>query len=275
MLYEGVQVYFSNIENLQDRIWLSEGIEQAFGQHSPDFSYHVDAVKPRQPWRPPTRKEWEVLVRADKPAKQNFFNHIAVLPLPEEIIHLLEKHKVYALSSKEDVLQFNQTESFLTTSSHLRRFIDTLRFSEEKNSCYFYFAEKPNLEVVTLGYQKERVGMHIDNRGRMDLSQADTGPNIILANLGQQDRYFIYINQTAANLKRIIELNGGSLKKGFSSEYIHKDFQTWLPDYPVVKLRIKPYEAYIAPAENIIHDGSTEGTTKPSVKFMAEGYYWL
>jgi hypothetical protein len=34
------------------------------------------------------------------------------------------------------------------------------------------------------------------------------------------------------------------------------------PTYPVVRLRIGPGEGYIAPTENVIHDGSTIGMTK-------------
>ena len=37
------------------------------------------------------------------------------------------------------------------------------------------------------------------------------------------------------------------------------NFMRCFPDYPVIRLRIAPNEAYIAPTENIIHDGSTLG----------------
>ena len=37
------------------------------------------------------------------------------------------------------------------------------------------------------------------------------------------------------------------------------------PDYPVVRLTIRPGEAYIAPTENLIHDGSTLGMTSPDL----------
>jgi hypothetical protein len=36
--------------------------------------------------------------------------------------------------------------------------------------------------------------------------------------------------------------------------FLHK-----FPEYPVVRLAVLPGEAYIAPTENMIHDGTTEG----------------
>lgn len=37
------------------------------------------------------------------------------------------------------------------------------------------------------------------------------------------------------------------------------------PDYPVIKLRIAPGEAYIAPTGQIIHDGTSMGKQYPDV----------
>jgi hypothetical protein len=47
------------------------------------------------------------------------------------------------------------------------------------------------------------------------------------------------------------------------------------PDYPVVKLRIRPGEAYIAQTENLIHDGSTLGQRGFDLAFMADGFFTL
>jgi hypothetical protein len=36
-------------------------------------------------------------------------------------------------------------------------------------------------------------------------------------------------------------------------------FMSTFPDYPIVRLRLRPGEAYIAPTENVLHDGSSTG----------------
>jgi hypothetical protein len=38
---------------------------------------------------------------------------------------------------------------------------------------------------------------------------------------------------------------------------IARDFMRHYNDYPVVRVMIRPGEAYLAPTENIIHDGSS------------------
>jgi hypothetical protein len=34
-------------------------------------------------------------------------------------------------------------------------------------------------------------------------------------------------------------------------------FMSAFPDYPIVRLRLQPGDAYIAPTENILHDGNS------------------
>ncbi len=45
------------------------------------------------------------------------------------------------------------------------------------------------------------------------------------------------------------------------------------PDYPVIKVRVAPGEAYIAPTENMIHDGSTVGKQYPDIHLTLFGYF--
>jgi len=44
-----------------------------------------------------------------------------------------------------------------------------------------------------------------------------------------------------------------------SASLIGKSFMSTFPNYPVVRVRLRPGEAYIAPTENILHDGSSAG----------------
>jgi hypothetical protein len=49
----------------------------------------------------------------------------------------------------------------------------------------------------------------------------------------------------------------------------------YYPEYPVVKLRIAPREAYIAPTENMIHDGCTVDKNRPDLKLMFLGHFGI
>lgn len=67
-----------------------------------------------------------------------------------------------------------------------------------------------------------------------------------------------------------LEINrvaGGNLN-GIGSAFMIRS-----PNCSVVRLRIRPKEGYIAPTENIVHDGSSEGTVSPSSQFIVMGNF--
>jgi len=67
---------------------------------------------------------------------------------------------------------------------------------------------------------------------------------------------------------------------GFAIEEINLDNIAYLffkhfPEYPVVKLLQYPYEYYIAPTDNILHDGSTLGMKTQDVTLIYLGHFNL
>ena len=55
--------------------------------------------------------------------------------------------------------------------------------------------------------------------------------------------------------------------------YVGHRFMRARPEYPVIRLRINPGEAYILPTDNLIHDASTEGKTFPDITLTFLGYF--
>jgi hypothetical protein len=51
------------------------------------------------------------------------------------------------------------------------------------------------------------------------------------------------------------------------------DFMRSFPGYPVLRVRIRPREAYIAPTDNLIHDGSSVGKNYPDIAVHLLGYF--
>ncbi|MFC0186433.1 hypothetical protein SAMN04515674_10686 [Pseudarcicella hirudinis] len=276
MLQEGIKIYFDFQEPLEHRIWLSGGTESVKGRSTADYPYSELAIKPMKPWRAPSEKEIKMLVANDVPKNEDFSSNIAVTKIPEELIKQLQELGVSDLKSKESVLSFYKTQAYEKSFELIDEFVCKYQFSAEKKAYYNYFVDQPDLDVVTLNYNKERVGLHIDNRDQLSVYDSQNGTSIFLLNLSSEDRYFLFVNQSASNIiDWIQDKKGEKLPGNYTVEYINKDFSDCFPEYNVVKLRIKPYEAYIAPAENIIHDGSTEGSSLPGLKFMAGGYFWL
>lgn len=276
MLKDGIKIYFDFPDSLEDRIWLSKGTESAKGHYSVAYPYNDLAVMPSKPWRKPSIEETETLFTKDRPNTDVYSDYVGVTKLPESLIEELQTLGIEQLQSKEAVLAYYKTPNYAKSFSLLDRYITSYSAVNQEISYYNYFVDHPNLDVVTINYNKERIGLHIDNRDQLSVYDAEKGTNIFLINLSKEDRYFLFVNQSASKIIDWIEKkNNRKMSQDYTVEYINKDFSDNFPDYSVVKLKIKPFEAYISPAENIIHDGSTEGSTLPGLKFMAGGYFIL
>lgn len=91
--------------------------------------------------------------------------------------------------------------------------------------------------------------------------------NRIGVNMGTQDRYLLFVNITIDRIASIV-MGDRSMRSvvAFFARY---------PDYPVMRLRTRPGEAYLAPLENLIHDGSSDGSSDPDIAFVACGVFSL
>jgi len=103
--------------------------------------------------------------------------------------------------------------------------------------------------------QDARFGLHFDRWDRLPVDELEVSSNRVSINLGPSDRYFIFLNQTASGMAAILERENLHVERDVRA--IGRAFMSAFPDYPVVRLRLRPGDAYIAPTENILHDGSS------------------
>ena len=71
-----------------------------------------------------------------------------------------------------------------------------------------------------------------------------------LLNIRYEDKQEILLKYYSDYLLTHPQIHPDDIRQNFLQKY---------PEYPVIKLRVAPDEAYIAPTENIIHDGCTFG----------------
>jgi hypothetical protein len=81
----------------------------------------------------------------------------------------------------------------------------------------------------------------------------------------------VFVNRPLAQLARDLGLStdpatvrAGALGTAFLSRF---------PLYPVLLVRLRPGEGYVAPTENIVHDASTEGATAPDLAYTYHGRF--
>lgn len=116
-----------------------------------------------------------------------------------------------------------------------------------------------------------RTGLHVDSWYDAPLARRHGSPGRLCLNVGKSDRWFLFVNRPLAQIGRDLGLAGAEAQV----DDLARRFLERFPNYPVVRVRIAPGEAYIAPTENLIHDGSTVGTAAADLSYTYRGHFRL
>lgn len=114
------------------------------------------------------------------------------------------------------------------------------------------------------------IGLHLDNWDGLPLEDRHEARNRVCINIGPAERYLLVVPTTITECIRngilLPEVNHGEAKDAFFSVLKHPS---------LVRVRVSPGQAYIAPTENIIHDASTDGVMQPTYTLTARGFFEL
>jgi hypothetical protein len=133
----------------------------------------------------------------------------------------------------------------------------------------------PGLATVTWDPSRGGfIGLHLDSwYGPNPPPERAAAPGRISINLGDEERYFLFCNLTIADMaKGLATLDPSDLIAGGAGA-LARAFLRRSSSYPIVRLRVRPGEAYIAPTENICHDGSTEGQSGWDLSLTIRGRF--
>jgi hypothetical protein len=128
----------------------------------------------------------------------------------------------------------------------------------------------PNLRTVTRD-SGEGIGLHVDEWFRSRTGPRAERPGRLVLNLGRQARSFFFINIPVDKMRSYIEIN--RLPENLGGSEIGQCFMQSHPRYPVIRLTIAPGAAYIAPTENLVHDGSSAGNSNVDIAAHVLGFF--
>jgi hypothetical protein len=245
-----------------NRIELSSGTRVADVRDTVDLinssAYEEGARLPREPWRRLTEDEAESLIAASAPS--DMATSIAVVKLPGEFSN-----------DVRDAIRSGDNESL---EVNLLRPLRTICQLGEPLHCIGPSKNPPNLKTVTINRDINRYnGLHVDNWDQVDLDSRHLATNRICVNIGRQDRYLLFLPLSLMHVSVTLSReNGPQWVAPRRYTLIGRQFMERFPDVPVVRCRIAPGEAYIAPTENLIHDGSTVGQSQMDEQFTLRGH---
>lgn len=257
-------------KGINDRIELSNGVECVSSLNG--IACRAPVYVARKPWRRPSREEMSRLLASEK--DDNNYQFVSITPVPDFLKKQFEEIALYKCATVMEVNRVTQTPAYLKALQDTVTFYE--KIAAEKNAAiphHIYFGE-PNLPNNT--YNKKEnyfIGLHLDSWEQKASHERAAARNRICINLGKEPRWLLFYNVGYMDMGRMAGFAESFLHKPHNPyEVLYKFFDMYA-DYPVLKIRIDPYEAYIAPTENIIHDGCTEGTVHKDINLAIRGYY--
>jgi hypothetical protein len=136
------------------------------------------------------------------------------------------------------------------------------------------------LPHTTVNPSTERhVGLHFDSWDRLGPLDRDRGTNRLCVNLGIGARHLLFVPKAAAVVlqefasKHLDVFTPEALQDSTGRFDLARRYLEAFPEQPVLRIRVLPGEAYVAPTENLIHDGSSEESIDRDISVTVRGFF--
>lgn len=275
-LAEGVKLIMNGL-TCSGKVFINDGVQLgAKVKTNGSLTYDIDAYIPRHTWRDLNKFEIRTLL-ADGYEQIDYAKSILISKLPDSVI---EKIKILDLGRCDDFSSV--LYSFKKHNNEVAEFQDDiiqllLQYSRIHEDLSFHriVFNPPSIETLTYYIDENKlkfVGFHIDRSTVFDFYSVEKSKNRICINVGVEDRIVYFINLTINQMRNILLEYGKITADALTPDNIGNYFFQEFPDYPVVKVLQGPYEYYIMPTDNVLHDGSSIGKNKHDICLVYLGY---
>ncbi|KAF3884617.1 MULTISPECIES: hypothetical protein [Nostocales] len=279
---EGTKVVLdTNVVSQSPRIWLSSGTTREIQPLPEHIKYRPDSFVPKEPWKEPNPTEYHRL-GINEPLSHlsswDLGSYIGVCRFPDEILAPLEVI-LEELNTRTKTLQYyppaNTHPEYQSAMTKIINYLSYYCLSHEPPKLLGLQVTLPGLRTLTMENADYFVGMHLDSWDRAPLRRRHKSRNRICINLGREERFFLFINLPLMQMFEALGFSDDEVYKHYRGTTVGDEFMKKYPDYPVVKLKVAPREAYIAPTDNLIHDASSVGKQYPDITLSFIGYFGI
>jgi len=242
----------------KSRVDFSAGIKTVNEPCAPgsmDVPYIKGACVPKEPWEEPSPSLLERIVT--EPSDSNRSSSVRIMKIPDHIIQPLYNLGIQDVNTQEEVSEKCSTEEYWDSLLKIKKFASKISLDSDKLEVLGVSVKEPGLPTVTVNRKIERrIGLHLDSWDRLPLSKRDEARNRLSINIGEDDRYLLFLPLTVSS---IIDYFDEQELSEHNPTQLMRRYMYMNEDNPIVKVRVGPGEAYIAPTENMIHDATTVG----------------
>ena len=240
--------------------------------------YKPYSYKPKNIWETINDEQYSLLKNDNNPFIQN--EQIEVFSLPKDLIKMFNQVGFSSCKNEKDfnaifLLKKQYLQETMVRITKLFELIlnNSYSITDVKLLCFSY--ENPKIETIAYSISDEQyLGLHIDNGQGKSLLKREDNPNRLSINLSSEPRYLLFVDKTIQGLINLIHLKNPNFDIiGLQEDKLVYTFFSLYPDFPIYRIKLYPYEAYIAPTDFIIHDGSTIDKTNPDITMVFLGYF--
>lgn len=253
---------------LLGRVLLSSGVEVVNTLNS--TSTLPNTYSPREDWRKITDEELDSLIESKM---QNDLFHI--LKIPIEIIKSFEEIGFKNAKNQDEISKITNKLSYIKFTNLIKQFSDELTDNNNRTIIHNPVITDGNLRSTSFNNRTMTyMGLHIDTFDSSRVEKRDLLRNRICINFSEESRNLIMINLNSQQI--LNKLKNVLFEQNIKIYYIDELYQLFFnhfPNYPVMKIEVKPNEAYFAPTEDVIHDGNTLGNKKKDLRLTLRGFF--
>ena len=288
-LHKGTQLFCqTNSDPQKPRILMSSGTTQEIKPVEERLKYRSNTFVPQEPWRELSLAELKILGLNEpilNKSQWQLGSSMGICRFPDEVlaplIDILERLELRAKTSLQSRKQLHQLlqNQIAQVINYLPRYylypqqIETIGVSVQKGGLR---TTTNDVNKSSNSPKRVYIGMHLDSHDLHPLRRRHKSRNRICINLGREERFFLFINLPLMNMFHALGLSDKEdIFRHYRGLNLGYEFMKRYPSYPVMKLRVEPGEAYIAPTDNIIHDGSSVGKKYPDLTLTFLGYFGI
>jgi hypothetical protein len=234
-----------------DGAWLTahrdySSTSNTFFANRPD--YGPTSWLPVRPWKPVTSQDLKISFNPSE--DWNVGSSVLLSSLPS---HLLENLRavirILRTVPKEDPRGVGVVTYILEQLHDQLKFSGDIRF-------HGLFRDNPGEVTVSVDPTAGKyVGLHIDRWDRLPLRDCHAARNRVSVNIGDDSRAFLFTSVRADRIPELVNQFGGVFDD--SEPAVSQLFER-VPEIPTFRAILPPGACYVAPTDNLVHDGSTE-----------------
>jgi len=263
-LKEDLKVYIDN-SNLNN-VKINTGTHTVHGLNGNPPT--IMSIVPNNDWRQLDSKEIKILIASN--SESDVYNNLSIIDLDNTTVCYLKELLKYdndnSYYTKE---KRKEIESICKIFCSQYRILENYPIHEIGLSIKNGFSNGTTIDSSINQY----IGLHTDNWDNLPLNERLLSRNRICINLGSHPRYFNFINLSILNIYNMYGFTEDLFlekRKSLSRQFLIDN-----PNYPIIRLQINPYQAYIASTDILIHDGSVESEIDLDISYTALSFFKL